>query len=656
MWGLSFIHTGFVVAGVAAAGLPVLIHMLMRQRTRNMPIGSVRFLKVVLREHTRRRRIRQWLLLALRTLAVLLLALLFARPFLDYMAQAGLDQQVLVLLDRSASMQAADTGLTAAGRNTLFATALRTAQGELLKLDEQTEVSVGLFDAGGVQTVPVEQLDRSLAPSEVATDYGAALAWARDLIVSSPRPRQRVILVTDLQRSGLHRTPLADFPEHAELVIHDVGRTISQNVAIEQCGPARSEIRPGEPVRITARIYNGGALPLRNLPVELALRGPGGVLSQRRNVTLLGGARETVEFELPEIQADGMYEGSVAVQHGDDLPIDNRRWLAFEARHPDRLLLVDGQQGRSVYANETYYLEKALRLRPSAQEGPSRSFEIERIVWEDGDGFPGLDGFRAIVLCNVARLTPTDGQRLREYVESGGNLLLFGGDQMSPAVFETLRDAGLVTGRMVRDPVRGLMRCRNWDPRHAIFLPFADPQRGDLRRLGFEQLLEVRDLAPTTKVLIEAGPYPLMLEQPLGEGTVLLVTTAADRAWSDWPQSRLYVPLVRQMLAYLTDQLAGRQTVVSELVEQPGARAGITADGERRLVRNVDPRESVLDRVAEEEFREQLGLGPPTLEQLTAGLELPRDVSRPSEIWTGLMWALLAVLVAETLLGSRVHA
>ena len=82
-----------------------------------------------------------------------------------------------------------------------------------------------------------------------------------------------------------------------------------QNVALEDCTPVRTEIRPKEPVRIAARVYNGGALPARNVPVELSLRGATGVIQRKQEVTLLRGARQTVEFELPELTADGIYEG-----------------------------------------------------------------------------------------------------------------------------------------------------------------------------------------------------------------------------------------------------------------------------------------------------------------------------------------------------------
>src|SRR5437763_6049108 len=141
MAGLGLIHLGFLAAGAAVA-VPVLIHLLLRARARRVEIGSVRFLKLALRESTRRRKLRRWLLLALRAAAVLLLALLFARPYLSAGAE-GRDREVVLLIDQSASMAAVQSG------QTLFARALDAADGVLAGLPEQTAVRLAYFAAGG---------------------------------------------------------------------------------------------------------------------------------------------------------------------------------------------------------------------------------------------------------------------------------------------------------------------------------------------------------------------------------------------------------------------------------------------------------------------------------------------------------------------------
>src|SRR3954447_13920832 len=138
MAGLGLIHLGFLAAGAAVA-VPVLIHLLLRPRARRVEIGSVHFLKLALRESTRRRKLRRWLLLALRAAAVLLLALLFARPYLGAGAE-GRDREVVLLIDQSASMAAVQSG------QTLFSRAQEAADRVLTGLPEQTAVRLAYFD------------------------------------------------------------------------------------------------------------------------------------------------------------------------------------------------------------------------------------------------------------------------------------------------------------------------------------------------------------------------------------------------------------------------------------------------------------------------------------------------------------------------------
>jgi hypothetical protein len=192
------------------------------------------------------------------------------------------------------------------------------------------------------------------------------------------------------------------------------------------------EIRPGRPVTVAARLHNVGPLPVEAIPVMLRLDGPDGEIRQRLTVDVPGHRKQLATFTL-DVQTPGLYRGEVTIEPKDDLACDDRRFVAFEVRYPDRVLLVDGQAGRTVFANETYFFEMALRLDVPTTEASPRTYQIERIAWEDGEGFPDLTGFRVIVLANLRQLTDTDLRRLQSHIIAGGRLLVFTGDQTSAA-------------------------------------------------------------------------------------------------------------------------------------------------------------------------------------------------------------------------------
>jgi hypothetical protein len=267
-----------------------------------------------------------------------------------------------------------------------------------------------------------------------------------------------------------------------------------------------------------------------------------------------------------------------------------------------------------------------------------------------------------IVLANVRRLQPEDGRRLQEFVSAGGNLLIFAGDQVTRQSLAPL--AGMLPGEIALTPADGPLRVDQWDSTHPALACFADPQHGDMRRIEFHKLLPLTSLSATAHPLWQVGDQIAAAEAAHGKGRVIYIGSTVDRDWTELPRTRMYVPLVRQLLAYLTDQLAERALVVHRVVTRPADKIGIaedtTAGNEGRfIVTNLDPRESALARLTPGQLYDSLGIEQnpetPDREAALAAL-MPAGALRPAEIWTTIVWLLLIVLAGETLLAGRVHA
>ena len=100
---MQFIQFGMLGA-LGALAIPVIIHLLFRTHPRTVELGTLQFLRIVLRDNARKRRLKRWVLLALRLACVALIALLFARPYLLATEPVEGNRLVVVLIDRSASM------------------------------------------------------------------------------------------------------------------------------------------------------------------------------------------------------------------------------------------------------------------------------------------------------------------------------------------------------------------------------------------------------------------------------------------------------------------------------------------------------------------------------------------------------------------------
>lgn len=649
MGGFGVIHAGFLVGGAALVAVPVVIHLLFRRRAPRVDLGSLRFLQVALRDNARRRKVRRWLLLALRAAAVLLLGLLFARPYRSEPEVPGRDRELAILIDRSASMGGVDPARAPFGRAREAADRLARDQ------PEGAEVHLAWFDAGGVAPIPPGQLDSARAAGSAATDYAGAVAWARDRMVASRRKSRRVVFITDLQRSGLGSPPSDAFPAGVDVEVVDVGRPVGGNLAVVEATAPKTEIRPDAPPVVACRVFNAGPLPARGVTVRLELAGGGRTYRAAEVVAIPAGSSREVRFT-PEITEPGLYRGQVEVTDEGGWPFDDRRWLAFEARIPERILLVDGDPGTTPYGNETYYLEAALRLRvPGA--GPSATpFEPIRYDRGGATAWPDLAGIGVVVLANVAGVSPAEADSLRRFVAAGGRLVLFAGARSVAGDWASLRAAGLLPAA-IEGAAAGPARFDTWEVDHPLLRPFADPQHGDLRAPSFSRVARLRPL-PGSRVLASArGELPLLVESAVGRGLVLQWAVAADPEWGDWPIQRLYLPIIHQMMGYLTGRLAGAGPIRPEATG-PAAPPGIEAGADRLIVRNVDPAESRTERASVAQFRAALRL-PDAARSGPAAAPIPLAAAggrRPGEFWRPVAWALLVALVAEVFLANRTPA
>src|SRR5262249_36971994 len=267
------------------------------------------------------------------------------------------------------------------------------------------------------------------------------------------------------------------FPPGVAVELNEIGRSLIRNLAVARIEATQSVLRGKEPIVVRAQVRNAGPLPANNIAVRLTLEGPAPVPQQERTISVPAGAYQEVAFEVP-VDKPGIYTGHVELAGEDEFPADDRRWLALDARPPDRLLLLDGQPGISVYGNETYYLEMALRLRltvsagaPSADRAPARltPYEPTRLAWADARKVAELAPFRIVVSCNVASFGDGEIAALHAFVSRGGSLLVFTGDRVQSEGYAPLERAHLLPATVAGSAGPDLYRFATWDRDHPVF-------------------------------------------------------------------------------------------------------------------------------------------------------------------------------------------
>jgi Aerotolerance regulator N-terminal len=651
---MQFVQFG-MLAALGALAIPIIVHLMFRRQARPVELGTLQFLKIVLRDNAKKRRLKRYLLLALRLACVALIALLFARPYLMAEEPTKGDHLVVVLVDRSASM-----GLTGGTRP--IDRASSELRAILARSGSDTRLEVAAFDRNVAPVARIADADKAIAgPSFAGTDYDAALSWARDLCVRSSGKSKELYILTDLQRSGLERGESPRMPHDVEVHLVDLGRNFPKNVAVISLSASPSTPRPREPVIVTAVVRNASPLPVEKVPVRLHLESEGQTpIDLDQTIDLDGDASSTVEFKLPEMD-EGLRRGYVEAKTGDDLPFDDRRFLAFAVAPPARVLLVDGDPGRSKLESETYFLESALRLASQGESYAKTPFDPRTIdLFEARSGLPDLAKTSAVVLANVSELPSSDAKALATFVERGGGLVVFTGDRVTADGSASLIEAGLGVGQIIGpqpSPARP-WRLEKWEESHPLLRPFAEPEHGDLRRPSFTSITRI---VPDPKARVLArfrGGDPALLERSVGRGKVLWFASSCDRGWSDWPRGRMFLPMVHQMIAYASGLTEG-WPIRAELASFGQGAGLVEADGLVRVV-NPDPYESETARCSPQEFADRYGFKLPESKVVASRSSNPRtpadDRLRGDELWPLLALTLVGILMFEQFLANRTAA
>lgn len=637
---MGLVQGEFLLALVGLA-IPLVLHLSYRSRPQLVQLGSIRFLREVVERSRNRRRLMHWLLLTLRLGFVGLLAFLFARPYFS-LAGGAVDQDlIVVLIDASRSMQLNRDGEPRFERAKVIAQELvGTNAGE-------RKVRVATF---GTQATPVELEDLlELKCTNEVGDYAAALRWANDVCAQTSAPRQVVHLITDLQQSGLAWSESSDVVVRAPLKIHDVGNPNANNVVVVSAAPQRTTIRPGETTTVDVEVANHGPFLLSAAPVVLTLQNGTRSVRLEQHIDLPSGVSLPMKFDTPEL-ATGTWTGMVSIEAIDDLGIDNVRHVAIVAAPPIRVLLVDDAPSDERVLPAAHFIDFAIRLSASddrRQLGPytttrtgAEQLEREMLRGPDVVVFPGL-----------ANVSYEAAMAVKEFVQKGGGMLIFGGERLTPESCRELAKAGLMPGSIsqFRRATDLSFRPSTIDFKSKIFAPFADPQHGDPRQMAFAGYTPLTP-APDAMVLARLhGDAPLFVHRTVGLGKTVYSAVACDLQGGDWVRTPLFVPLVHQMLNQVVGLENGErvQSVMVDTANESTSSPRVSA-GERIIaVVNADALESETVRCSPDEiYRRFAAVAPQTVDEEFMPMETANtDKLFAGSYQNGEYWPLIAAIL-----------
>lgn len=696
---MGFLNIAFLF-GLIAAGVPVVIHLLNRRRVRKVKFSSLEFLEEVNKQRMRRLNLTRILILILRTLAVLMIVIAFARPTLrsGFLFAGSVPKNVVICLDNSYSMGVnQETG-------TAFDAAKKISKDIVDEAANNDEINLIVFAQGAEPALEKGTRNRSVVKSAIdraplsneTTSLRTAVDRALTMIHDSDIAGGEIYVVSDFRYSA-DSTVVDDNKTPANVRIYFVPayKGDADNVSIDRVAVPRKLLRPGEVVKVGVTASNYARDTPANVSLELVVEGD---RKAEQVLELAPGASQTVTFPI-SLAKPGRYHARASKNH-DRLPVDDDRYFLIEVSNTIPVAIVGGgmrampgaANGASDNVPPGFYVEKALNPRGVADG----EFNVS-LVAEGDVTAAALPANGVVVWVSPQAMESRRMALIERHVRRGGGLLVFLGGA-NRAVLDDPAFRALVGIRGAAEKNEQPQPAfTSFEKQHPVFNLFTRDELELLSRARVNSYTAARGVAPDSVIAYIGGGDPAAWECVRGRGRVLVFAASPDLETGDIPLSPMFLPLVHTSVTYLassgeapgaTEHFVGApiefnlaQKIPDEaqlVVHDPGgaqqkpsiidnasgepqvALQDPAAVGFYRLYRdttrvaeeavNVDPREANLSASSLPKKR------PKSVTVVEAGQSFRTDLRQAKEgreVFAVFLMIAIAALVAESILGRK---
>lgn len=545
----------FYLFGLFATFIPIIIHLLHRRRLKRVEFSSLFFLRDLRRERFSWLRLREILLLLLRTLIIFFLFFALARPYIRTAIPIGKEKaSVVIIIDDSYSM----------GYKNCFKRALERAKGIMENLSKGSEVAIlttSLHRRDEILSKDLKKMIESidtLSLSYSAEDFKESYKKALSLLSTSNFLKEEIFLITDLQKKALSSI-LSEERRGIECWVIDVGEKRPENLGIVQVFTTEPLPVSGRPTGIGVKIRNYSK---KSSDIRLILNMD--KIREEWDGRIGSFQTKTIQFER-EFVDPGEYKGSVELL-GDSLSQDNLRFFSFNISSAIPVLLLYN------HPEDIFYIASA--LSPSLKS----PFLIEKRRFDELKGID-LSRFRVVGVINPEDLSSVDWLRLQEYSKNYGVFI---------SLSKPPKDWLFTMGKPLEVPnPSGFLSIKDIDYNHPILSGLKEKIE-----FGTSHFFKVCKVIPEKgRVLaLFSNNTPFLLEDSTYR--IILATTSFIPEATDFVYKAAFVPLIHRIFLYLakrnlkTNYRVGDTIKVS--ISEPHSIDIITPSGNFRVLPEIE--------------------------------------------------------------------
>lgn len=543
-----------VLLGLIAASIPLILHLLNLRKIKIVDFSTLKFLKELQKTKIKKLKLKQLILLITRTLLIIFIVLAFARPTIQGtlpVLGSFAKTSAVILLDNSFSMDISDAW---GNRFNQAKNICKNVLNSFKDGDEGAIISIAdlskhsNISKHGSQEQNIN-LTRNLSflkenLSNISISLNSAnlkdgLSFASSVLESSFNINKEIYIVTDAQNNVFQRA-LADSSkinlENTTIYFIPIGANRSKQVAnysVDSINLISRIFQQGKPVEIEAFIKNNSESDVKGLALSMFFNEE---RVAQRSLDLLPNETKSIFISAPTRDI-GSINAYLEIE-GDALDLDNKRYFSFIVPEMPKVALIGDSES-------TKYLTFALAHKQSLEASANiRVFEPKDASRIDFNSFD-------MVIIASGPLQTSDYSRLKQYVSSGGGLLLFA----DPRTDEEINKNGM---QELGFNFIGARTYSSQDP--ARFL------KVDKNHQLFEGMFKEKDIEKQTiespniyKAIIFQGEQEIieipggsfLSENKIADGKILYFAVSPSFAFSSFPVTGLFPALLYRSSYYL---------------------------------------------------------------------------------------------------------
>ncbi len=550
---MSFLNLSLLWGLVPLVGLPLVVHLLNKRFPRLFYFSNVKNIRETIAQRSWLFRWRHWILMALRTLFLLLVLIAFLKPVLEKfgLVSPGQDsRQVLLMLDHSLSMEYKGELVSCRQR------AIQEAEKVIDSLSANDVVNVMLAGRAPSSCFVEFSPDHAEAkrflsrtqPGLTKADFTQANAAAARLLSRINR-RSEIYYFSDFQRKSWAHVDFSSLPPQTRLFFVDVATRAKDNRAILEVALDQSHFLAGDTVPLEITVGNFSDQPMKERITA--------VIDQRVSFEKEVSAPpwSTAQVILPVLPgAPGLHLCEVHLPP-DDLDADNRFCLALPVLEKEEILIVSDDPKPSQDA--VFYLKSALNPYVN-QQGSLLPRHLTSAELSSGQ----LAAAKKIFLTRTGLLNDAAAALLAKFLFSGGGIVYFLDGDQDAANLERLEKAigpgtmpiKLGTRRVADNGAASAQQITQGDFKSKYLRLFRGSRRQDLALLEFYDFYRASSTGAGNVLLTYADETPAMAVLGHGLGTLILMNCSVGEFSSNLARQRMFPAWIQDLVKQLTSE------------------------------------------------------------------------------------------------------